>query len=98
VPTTACALLDHLEATIAVRSGNGGMRQRLSAAQVAELAELLDDAPRRAGVVDEVLQAAAESRGMMLLLAEPGCPAGKRASRRASCGETDADVEYGRRT
>jgi hypothetical protein len=53
------------------------MRQRLSAAQVAELAELLDEALRRAGVVDEVLQAAPEGRGMTLLLADPGCPAGQ---------------------
>ena len=47
------------------------MKQRLSAAQVAELAELLEDAPRRVGVVEEVLQAAAEGRGMTLLLADP---------------------------
>ena len=37
---------------------------------MAELAELLGDAPRRTGLVDEVLQAAAEGRGMTLLLAD----------------------------
>jgi hypothetical protein len=36
------------------------MRLRLNAAQVTELATLLEDVPRRAGIVDEVLQA---SRG-----------------------------------
>jgi hypothetical protein len=48
------------------------MRQRLSVAEVAELAALLDDAPQRVGVVDDVLQAAAEGRGMTLVLADPG--------------------------
>jgi hypothetical protein len=47
------------------------MRTYLSAAQVAELAVLLEDAPNRVGVVDEVLQAAAEGRGMTLRLSEP---------------------------
>jgi hypothetical protein len=47
------------------------MRKYLSAAQVMELAELLEDAPNRVGVVDEVLQAAAEGRGMTLRLSEP---------------------------
>jgi len=47
------------------------MRKYLCAAQVAELAELLEDAPKRVGVVDEVLQAAAEGRGMTLRLCEP---------------------------
>ena len=47
------------------------MRKYLSAAQVAELAELLEDAPNRVGMVDEVLQAAAEGRGMTLRLCEP---------------------------
>ena len=46
------------------------MRQRLSAAQVTELAELLEEAPRRTGVIDDVLQAAAEGRGMTLVLAD----------------------------
>ena len=59
------------------------MRQRLRADQVAELAELLHDAPRRTGVIDEVLQAAAEARGMTLSLVEPG-------------GVADCDVESGR--
>ena len=48
------------------------MRKYLSATQVTELAELLEDAPNRVGVVDEVLQAAAEGRGMTLRLCEPG--------------------------
>ena len=47
------------------------MRKYLTAAEVAELAELLEDAPNRIGVVDEVLQAAAEGRGMTLQLAQP---------------------------
>jgi hypothetical protein len=47
------------------------MRKYLSAAQVAELAELLEDAPTRVGVVDVVLQAAAEGRGMTLRLTKP---------------------------
>lgn len=46
------------------------MKRFLSAAEVAELAELLEDAPLRVGVVDEVLQAAAEHRGMTLVLAD----------------------------
>lgn len=49
------------------------MRTHLNAAEVAELAELLDDAPLRLGVVDEVLQAAAEGRGMTLRL-QPARP------------------------
>jgi hypothetical protein len=47
------------------------MRKHLSAEQVAELAELLDDAPNRVGVVDDVLQAAVEGRGMTLRLIKP---------------------------
>jgi hypothetical protein len=39
--------------------------------QVAELAELLQDGPWRMGPVDEVLQAAAEGRGMTLVLTDP---------------------------
>ena len=71
----------------------GGMRRRLNAAQVAELAELLDDAPERVGVIDQVLQAAAEGRGMTLVLADP--PTSRRAaagsiSRRAATSESDA--------
>jgi hypothetical protein len=72
------------------------MRQRLSAAQVVELAELLDDAPRRAGGVDEVLQAAAEDRGMTLLLADHGCPPARSARARGARGEADSGVESGR--
>jgi hypothetical protein len=71
------------------------MRQRLSAAQVAELAELLDDAPRRAGLVDEVLQAAAEGRGMTLSLADPGYPIGGAPSARASSRRADPDGNSG---
>jgi hypothetical protein len=58
------------------------VRQRLGAAQVAELAELLEDAPRRAGVIDEVLDAAADGRGMTLVLAE--APTGRTADRDAA--------------
>ena len=55
------------------------MRQYLSAAQVAELAELLEEAPVRVGVIDDVLAAAAGRRGMTLVLADvhaerPGAP------------------------
>jgi len=46
------------------------MKRYLSASQVAELAELLEDAPVRVGPVDDVLQAAAEGRGMTLVLAD----------------------------
>jgi hypothetical protein len=46
------------------------MRKYLTAAEVVELAELLEDAPNRIGVIDEVLQAAAEGRGMTLRLIE----------------------------
>jgi hypothetical protein len=78
------------------------VRQRLNADQVAELAELLADTPRRAGLVDEVLQAAAEGRGMTLLLTDP--PAhrksrrGDAASKRATGNEADANHESGRQT
>jgi hypothetical protein len=44
------------------------MGQRLSAAQVAELAELLEEASVRVGVVDEILQAAAEVGPVTLVL------------------------------
>jgi hypothetical protein len=44
------------------------MWKYLSVAEVAELAELLEDAPNRVGVIDEVLQVAAEGRGMTLRL------------------------------
>jgi hypothetical protein len=46
------------------------VRNYLTAAEVGELAELLEDAPNRIGVIDEVLQAAAEGRGMTLRLVE----------------------------
>ena len=64
------------------------MRQRLSAAQVAELAELLEDGPWRIGPVEKVLEAATEGRGMTLVLTDlpgharrsrPGRPALRRA-------------------
>jgi hypothetical protein len=47
------------------------VKQYLSAIQLAELADLLEDAPRRVGVVELVLQAAAEGRGMTLRLTGP---------------------------
>jgi hypothetical protein len=59
------------------------MRRHLNAAQVAELAELLDDAPNRVGVIDQVLQAAVEGRGMTLVLADP--PTIRRAA--AGCSQ-----------
>jgi hypothetical protein len=68
------------------------MKQHLSAAQVAELAELLSDAPRRVGVVDDVLQAAAEGRGMTLLLADRGRRPGRPARAPAARREADRDV------
>jgi len=74
------------------------MRQRLSAAQVAELAELLEDAPRRAGVVDEVLQAAAKGRGMTLRLADPGFLPGKPVSNRGASDQGNADAELSKRS
>jgi hypothetical protein len=75
------------------------MRQRLNAAQVTELAELLADTPRRTNLVDEVLQAAAEGRGMTLLLADPpGRPRSRRGdlARRAPRREADANGQSGR--
>lgn len=47
-------------------------RTYLSAAEVAELADLLEDAPRRVGIVDEVLEAAAAGRGLTLTLQPVG--------------------------
>jgi hypothetical protein len=47
------------------------MKRYLTAAQVAELAELLEDAPFRVGVVEQVLQAAEQRRGMTLRLRPP---------------------------
>jgi hypothetical protein len=43
----------------------------LNASEVAELAELLEEFPIRVGAVEEVLQAAAEKRGMTLVLRSP---------------------------
>ena len=81
---------------MAEASDTGGMRLRLSAAQVAELAELLEDAPRRARVVDEVLQAAAEGRGMTLVLSDRGWPPAPPATARAAGGEVDPEFEPAR--
>jgi hypothetical protein len=47
------------------------MKRYLKASEVAELAELLEEAPTRVGLVEEVLQAAAEGRGMTLELRPP---------------------------
>jgi hypothetical protein len=46
------------------------VKRYLNASEVAELAELLEEAPVRAGIVDEVLQAAEEHRGLTLRLRE----------------------------
>lgn len=46
------------------------MKRHLNASEVAELAELLEEAPVRVGTVDQVLQAAEERRGMTLRLDE----------------------------
>lgn len=47
------------------------MKRYLTDSEVAELAELLEDWPIRVGLVDEVLEAARERRGMTLVL-KPG--------------------------
>jgi hypothetical protein len=66
------------------RSGHAeGVKRHLSASEVAQLAELLEDAPVRVGTVDEVLQAAAENRGMTLELRE-GTATTEHTGRRAS--------------
>jgi len=52
----------------------------LTAAQVSELAELMEDAPERVGVIDQVLQAAAEGRGMTLRLIEPSREQGRQVA------------------
>ena len=76
------------------------MRQRLNADQVAELAELLADTPRRTRLIDHVLQAAAEGRGMTLVLADPPAHRSNRpdypASSRGPRGEADANDESDR--
>jgi hypothetical protein len=46
------------------------VKRHLKASEVAELAELLEEAPIRVGIVDQVLQAAEERRGMTLRLDE----------------------------
>jgi hypothetical protein len=78
-------------------SDTAGMRQRLSATQVAELAELLEDGPWRIGPVDEVLEAATEGRGMTLVLTDlpgrarrsrPGGPAVRRARAGAAASKS----------
>jgi hypothetical protein len=46
------------------------VKRYLNASQVEELAELLEEAPVRVGIVEEVLQAAEERRGMILRLYE----------------------------
>jgi hypothetical protein len=77
------------------------MRQHLDAAEVAELAELFEDAPRRVGVVDEILQAAAEGRGMTLALDDrvTGGPTGsdQGVSRRAARSKAGSDVKRGQK-
>lgn len=55
-------------------------KRHLTAAEVAELAELFEDAPRRVGVIDQVLQAAADGRGMTLVVGPVGIPS------RGGCG------------
>jgi len=64
----------------------GGMKRFLSAAEVLELAELLEEEPLRVGVVDQVLQAAAERRGMTLVLADTtaGASGRRRTARRVA--------------
>ena len=64
---------------------------------MAELAEVLDDVPRRAGVLTRCSRRAAEGRGMTLSLADPGCLQGRRAVRRAARRKADSEVELGRR-
>jgi hypothetical protein len=60
------------------------VKGHLTAAQVAELAELLEDAPRRVDVIDQVLQAAADGRGMILVLQQT--PIARSDARRPSQG------------
>src|SRR5258708_26341688 len=68
-----------------------GVNKYLTAAQVSELAELLEDAPERVGVIDQVLQAAAEGRGMTLRLVEPARAQGRQlaAGKATARGESD---------
>jgi hypothetical protein len=60
------------------------VKRYLNASEVAELAELLEDYPVRAGTVDQVLQAGEERRGMTLVLrtAPEADPAIQRSARR----------------
>jgi len=46
------------------------VKRYLNASEVAELAELLEEFPIRVGVVEEVLRAAEEQRGMTLVLSD----------------------------
>ena len=57
-------------------------KRYLTADQVAELAELIEDAPRRVGLVDQVLQAAEQGRGLTLILGPPGVPRSEAGLRR----------------
>jgi hypothetical protein len=61
------------------------VKRYLNASEVAELADLLEDLPVRAGTVDQVLQAAEEGRGMTLVLR--GYPAGDAATARSARGK-----------
>jgi hypothetical protein len=65
------------------------VKRHLNASEVAELAELLEEFPRRVGAVEEVLQAAAEKRGMTLALSE--------ADRVASPASSERGADMGRR-
>jgi hypothetical protein len=55
------------------------VKRYLNASEVAELAELLEEFPIRVGAVEEVLQAAAEKRGMTLALSDAGPVASRSA-------------------
>lgn len=63
-----------------------GVKRYLNASQVEELAELLEEAPVRVGIVEEVLQAAEERRGMILRLddrvGDPSAPLPDRFAQR----------------
>jgi hypothetical protein len=78
-------------------SDTDGMRQRLSRAIAAELAELLDHATKRVGLADEVSTAAAEGPVMTLLLAGPGSSLAGPVRARVLLGKADPDVNSGGR-
>ena len=84
---------DHVDPAVVAVTANVDtemVRRYLNAAEVAELAELLDEMPRRVGVIDAVLLAAADRRGMALVLDDRP---GQRRTRQASAREpTDDDV------